>query len=104
MNFKMIGISELEKYMDMKNIRIIDLRSQKEYKEYHLQNAINIPLEELQNHINKLSRNKYYILYCQRGGSSLIAAKKMAQLGYHVYSLMGGIQGIHKNIDNKRVK
>lgn len=92
MRFFTIGVNELEKYMNKANIKIVDLRTQEEYERYHIPGAENIPYQELVEAKNKLSKNITYILYCERGGSSLMAAKELSRYGYIIYTVIGGIR------------
>ena len=38
-----------------------------------------------------------FVLYCERGGRSLLAAKELYDRGYVVKALMGGIRGYYGN-------
>ena len=50
----------------------------------------NIPYEEMERSV-PVKRNLIYILYCERGASSLMAAKHLARQGYQVKTAVGGI-------------
>lgn len=92
MNFQAIGINEIETYLNRPNTSMIDLRTKEEYDQYHLEGAKNIPYDDLDKYKKKLSRNMTYILYCERGGSSLLAAKELSREGYRIYTVIGGIR------------
>lgn len=92
MEFHAIGINEIEAYLSKANTSMIDLRTREEYNQYHLQGAKNIPYEELGKYKRRLSKNMTYILYCERGGSSLLAAKELSREGYRVLTVIGGIR------------
>ena len=92
MSFQAIGIREIETYLNRPNTRLIDLRSREEYELCHFEGARNIPYDELFEHKQYLSKNMAYILYCERGGSSLMAAKELSQEGFQVYTVVGGIR------------
>lgn len=92
MKFLTIGINELERYVNKPNTKLIDLRTKEEYEEYHLEGAENIPYDDLEEYKDKLSKNITYILYCERGGSSLMAAKELSREGYLIYTVIGGIR------------
>ena len=66
-----ITIEELKNKM-LQGAILLDVRSNQEYRERHLQGAINIPdfeiLNRIQNEIPK--RNQLIVLYCQYGGRS----------------------------------
>ena len=76
---------------------LIDVRSNQEYREGHLQGAINIPDFEIKNRIEKeiQKKNQLIILYCQYGGRSKNAMNLMKKIGYtNVYNLNGGLDRI----------
>ena len=69
----------------------IDARHPSEYRHDKLQGAINIPLNGIRNAIDALNKNHTYIAYCQSGRRSSAAAFILAQAGYDVYVLEGGL-------------
>ena len=74
---------------------LIDVRSNQEYREGHLQGAINIPDFEIANKIQQEipKKNQLIIVYCQYGGRSRNAMITMNRLGYNnVYNLYGGLE------------
>ena len=90
--------SELKNIMKQnKNIYLIDVRSNQEYKEGYLQNAINIPIYNLEKEIVKMVKNKddIIILYCQSDIRSKKGKKLLEKIGYsNIFFLKGGIDGI----------
>lgn len=74
-----------EKFQDDPNGVILDVRSEKEYQEGHIDGAVNIVFTNSKELIN-LDKNKNYYLHCGVGGRSAIAAFTMVQAGFeHVY-------------------
>ncbi len=92
MNFQSFSVKEIENYLGRPGTSLIDLRTREEYDLYHLEGARNIPYDDLQEYKQYLSKNMTYILYCERGGSSLMAAKELSQEGFRVYTVVGGIR------------
>ena len=45
-----------------------------------------------------LPKEKLYLFYCDRGSSSLLAAKDLSRQGYRTMSLVGGIQSALPNM------
>ena len=74
---------------------IIDVRSRDEYAEKHIPGAINIPLVELENRSNELSKQSLIITACGKGGGrSAEAAEKLKQRGFtKAIFLCGGTFG-----------
>lgn len=88
-----INIEELKNKV-LQGAILVDVRSNQEYNEGHLQGAINIPEFEIEKKINKIipKKNQLIIVYCQYGGRSKNAKNTMNKLGYtNVYNLYGGL-------------
>jgi rhodanese-related sulfurtransferase len=71
----------------------LDVRYMSEYQYDKLPGAVNIPLSEIRNAFGALDINKEYVVYCQSGRRSSAAAFLLAQRGYNVYLLEGGLWG-----------
>ena len=88
-----ITINELKNKL-LKGAILIDVRSNQEYREGHIQGAINMPDFEILNRIEKEipQKNQLIILYCQCGSRSKKATNLIKKIGYiNVYNLYGGI-------------
>ena len=96
-----IGVRELETYAGKPDTRLVDLRAREEYDQYHLEGAVNLPYEDLEKYKGRLSKNLTYIFYCERGVSSLLAAKELSREGYRVYTLVGGIHAFEQSAAGK---
>jgi len=73
---------------------IIDVRSESEFLQGHIENAVLIPNNspDLENVLSNLDENNTYLLYCLFGGRSSSMFEKMRKLGFKkVYDLDGGI-------------
>ena len=93
---------EVKELMKKEETIIIDVRTNEEYKEGHIENAINIPLREIEKeNLDSIPNKKAnYILYCASGTRSREATKKLAFLGYkNVYDY-----GSIKNWDESLIK
>ena len=97
LRFETISSEGIDKYIYDKRCLIIDVRDYAEYNKKHIENAICIPFEKLEKEYNKMPRDLIFILYCERGGTSLLAAKELYDRGYVVKALMGGISGYRGN-------
>lgn len=95
MNIKFIGVSELGICINNPNVEIIDLRESEDYREQHIKSAVSMPFNIFKAEFRKLSKNKKYVLYCERGATSIIAASLMIKAGYTCYSLAGGIDSFN---------
>ena len=70
---------------------IIDIRESYEYRQGHIDGAINITKDLLELVPEKyLNKNNYYILYCDKGVYSKELSNKLNSKGYKTISLDGG--------------
>ena len=69
---------------------LVDLRSPEEYRQYHIKGAINIPYERLRRIAPY--RRKKIVLYCEQGIRSTAAGMFLAEHGYRVATLQGGLE------------
>jgi len=75
---------------------IIDVRTPEEFAEEHIEDAINLDYysETFQDELDKLDRDKTYLIYCRSGGRSGNALDIMAGLDFEeAYNMTGGING-----------
>lgn len=65
------------------NFVILDVRTPEEFNESHIENSVNFNwhASDFEVQLNKLDKNKTYIIYCKRGGRSANALNKMKKLG-----------------------
>lgn len=76
-------------------IVVIDARQAHGYEQEHIPNALNVPHREINETTTKdLDRETVYVTYCDGIGcnASTKGALKMAQLGFDVKELIGGIE------------
>ena len=77
------------------NAVILDVRTEDEFNEGFIANAINIDIHSGQDFVNEietLDKNKNYYVYCRSGMRSAKACEIMNQLGFeNAYNLIGGI-------------
>jgi len=66
---------------------IIDVRTYEEYREHHITNAINIPIQELVKSVARVPKDKVLVVYCRTGSRSSAAADILSQRGYKVYDV-----------------
>lgn len=87
---RLISVRELDRYVNRyPDVLIIDVRSKEEYRISHIRYAQNIPYEEGIRW--NFPGNREILVYCERGSTSMIAAREIQKQGYRVVSLAGGI-------------
>lgn len=81
-----------EDYFGQKNHVLIDVRTVGEFKQGHLKGAKNIPLDRIENKLDKIPRDKTVVVMCRSGNRSRMACSKLAQAGYdNITNFKGGI-------------
>ncbi|MFC1897706.1 rhodanese-like domain-containing protein [Chloroflexota bacterium] len=87
------AFSLIQKNKDNPDFVIIDVRTPEEFVEGYLENALNINFnsENFSANINKLDKDKTYLVYCRSGNRSGRAVSIMTDLGFKEVYDMGGI-------------
>lgn len=73
---------------------LIDVRSAAEYRQGSLKGSHNLPVAELRRRLGELDAQRSYVLLCANGTQSEAAAFLLAQRGYRVAVLRGGLQAV----------
>ncbi len=69
---------------------LVDVRSEEEYNNGHVEGAINIPVDSLRERHTELDPNKLIVEYCQVGLRGYVADQILSQKGYRVLNVTGG--------------
>lgn len=69
---------------------LLDVRTDFEYSNGHLEGAINIPVDDLREKLASLDKNKVILTYCQVGIRSYIASRILMENGFNAKTLAGG--------------
>lgn len=100
MKISTVTVSEVKEisdnYKEEDKIKIIDVRTQEEFAEGHIKNAINIPLDKISD--ISLDKNVGLIVYCRSGSRSEQAALILKDLGYTVKD-MGGLNNWNYDLE-----
>lgn len=76
---------------------VFDVRKKSEFESEHVVNVTNIPLNELNLHLNEFPTDKPFILHCAGGYRSMIAASILKSRGIHNFKdVIGGMSDILK--------
>lgn len=70
---------------------LLDVRTKQENAEQRIEKSLLIPLQELPGRIHELPRDKDIVIYCRVGNRSAYACSFLADRGYKVKNLEGGI-------------
>lgn len=93
-SFKNIDGAKAEEIMkDAKDLLILDVRNDKEYNEGHIENAVNIPVTELEKRLGELDKDKTILVYCNVGRKSAEASSILQKDGFSkVYNSIDGVK------------
>ena len=81
------------KFSQTPKAELLDVRSAGEFAGGSIKGARNLDIMsgELQNALGKLDKSKEYFVFCRSGARSGSACKLMAEQGFKVYNLNGGV-------------
>ena len=82
------------KNKDNQSFIIIDVRTPEEFANEHIENAVNLDYysEKFRDELNKLDKEKTYLIYCRSGNRSGKALSIMKELAFReIYNMLGGI-------------
>lgn len=100
MGYKNISSNKLKEIIkNNKDILLVDVRTKEEFEEVHIENSINIPLQDLLYNIDELQdyNDKDIIIYCRSGHRSITACNLLSIEGFNkLYNLEDGILGYLK--------
>lgn len=88
------SVREVEEELQVnRGILLLDVRTEKEWRQGHIKGAHHIPLHELTHRSSELDKhkNRKIICYCQTGNRSIRAALRLKRLGFSTASMKGGI-------------
>ncbi len=71
--------------------KIIDVRTEEEYKNGHIKNAINIPLDKILENDFDLGKDEKLVIHCRTNGRSSMAIERLADLGYKNLTIAPGV-------------
>ena len=91
-SYHKISAEDAKEMMDTQDVIIVDVRTQDEYNEGYIENAILIPNESISRAPSELpDKDAVILIYCRSGNRSKQAADKLVALGYTNIYDFGGI-------------
>ncbi len=85
----------IQEHKNDPNFVILDIRTPQEFESGHIAGAINIDFyaPDFPQQLDKLDKNKVYVVYCRSGNRSSKTIPLMKKLGFKmVYEIQGGIK------------
>ena len=93
-SYEQINVVRAKELMDTEdNYIILDVRTEEEFAEGHIPNAILIPDFEIKNKAENilLDKNQLILVYCKSGRRSKLASEHLVEMGYTNVKEFGGI-------------
>ena len=73
------------------SLSVLDVREVEELETLHLEGAQNLPLSQLADTYEQLDKDQLYYVICKSGMRSARACQFLAEQGYDVINLQGGM-------------
>ena len=97
-DYERIGRIDTEEFVEHYTTEkplVIDVRKKSEYDSQHVVDAINIPLNEINDHLAEIPKEEPFIIHCAGGYRSMIAASILKQRGWRQFvDVTGGFDEI----------
>ena len=98
---EVIAADRIDSWAGKPGVVLIDLRTEEEFRKGHIQGAVNLPYEELEEG-RRPPRGKILVLYCERGAASLAMGRELAEEGYQAKSVAGGLRAYRGSLLTRR--
>ena len=86
-----VSPKEFESIYNYSKPLVFDVRKKSEYDSEHIIGAINVSLNEINQHLSQFPKEKFFVLHCAGGYRSMIAASILKQRGWEdVVDVEGG--------------
>ena len=73
-------------------LRVLDVRTEEEYRSHRLPNATLVPVQELEQRLHELDANTNWLVHCEHGRRSLFACEVLARAGFtRLANMRGGL-------------
>ncbi len=91
---------EIKEYSSLKGAILLDVRTPEEYREGHIPNSRNVPLQTI-NRITQVTDNKDtpLFVYCYSGSRSRQAVNALQHMGYTKVKNIGGIASYNGKVE-----
>lgn len=96
-SFQRISATEFEQMYKADKKVIFDVRKKSEFDAEHVVGAINVPLNQINQHLAQFPKDKPFVIYCAGGYRSMVAASILKQRGWTDFvDVIGGFGAISK--------
>ena len=88
---KEIAFDEFYQLYQKESLSVLDVREVEEFQTLHLEGAQNLPLSQLADTYDQLDKDLLYYVICKSGVRSARACQFLAEQGYDVINVQGGM-------------
>jgi hydroxyacylglutathione hydrolase len=99
-----VSIDELKNHLVKKDAQIIDVRTESEYKNGHIEGVKNFVLTSIENNLDKINKHKPVIVHCQSGARAAIAHSILQKSGFNNILIYSGEINEWTNTENELVE
>jgi len=93
-----IDVEELASIKEKEKINILDVRKKSEFESEHIENAENIPLDFINDHMSQIDKNKTYYVHCAGGYRSMIFTSVLRARGFdNLVDVKGGFKALKES-------
>ncbi|MEP2281540.1 MBL fold metallo-hydrolase [Maribacter sp.] len=90
-----VNVAGLKKLIETENVSVFDVRKESEFLSEHIIDAVNTPLDYLNDHLAEFPNSKSFYLHCAGGYRSMIASSILKSRGIHnLIDVKGGFKAI----------
>jgi phage shock protein E len=87
-----VSTDEAYKMYQQSSTFTVDVRTQAEWDEYHAPNTTLIPLDQLQDRLSEVPKDKEILVVCRSGNRSQQGRDILLSAGYNATSMTGGLK------------
>lgn len=88
---KEITFNDFYQLYQKESLSVLDVREVEEFETLHLEGARNLPLSQLADTYEQLDKTQPYYVICKSGIRSARACQFLAEQGYEVVNVQGGM-------------
>ena len=88
---KEITFNDFYQLYQNEQLFLVDVREVDEFESLHLEGARNLPLSQLADTYEQLDKDQLYYVICKSGMRSARACQFLAEQGYEVINVQGGM-------------
>ncbi len=96
-------ISPDELKQKINDVFLLDVRTDEEFRDWHIDQAIHMPMQNVMMKANELPKDKEIVTVCAHGNRSMMIAQFLTGMGFRVSSLQGGMAAWNNIYDEAEI-